>query len=123
MIIDAPVSLLPPCVKCGKAFTDDDMSKVIFVDECMHLCCKDCLKASIEESYPDVFCLMRGCEAKLSDFEIRDILGKEDMDALDSKILNAMLDKDKNLVRCKCGNAIEFSKGEVIYQYKNDQGE
>jgi hypothetical protein len=35
---------------------------------------------------------------------------------------NKLLDQDKGIVRCKCGNAIQVVKGEVYYDYKNDEG-
>jgi IBR domain, a half RING-finger domain len=58
----------------------------------------------------------------VNDYEARQILGPEAYDKLQSKLLNSMLDNQDNLVRCKCGSAIEFSKGEVNYLYKNDEG-
>lgn len=33
-----------------------------------------------------------------------------------------MIEQDENVVRCKCGNAIEVLKGEIYYGFKNDDG-
>lgn len=76
MMMDMMERMPPPetclqCVKCKKQFKDEEQDKIIFVDECLHVACKDCLKPAISESYPEVFCLEKGCEAKLSDYEIR----------------------------------------------------
>lgn len=37
-------------------------------------------------------------------------------------MVNSIIEQDENVVRCKCGNAIEFIKGEVYYGFKNDEG-
>ena len=51
------------------------MDKIVFVDECLHVACKECLKVAIDKSYPEVTCLAENCKAKLNDYEMRAIMG------------------------------------------------
>lgn len=95
---------------------------MVFVDQCLHILCKPCLKPAIEAHYPEVKCLFQGCKAKLQDWEVREILGKEAYEALQQKMATSFIEEDENIVRCKCGNAIEVVQGKVYYDYKNDEG-
>ncbi len=92
------------------------------MDECCELVCKACLKAAIKENYPDVKCPNKQCKGKLQDFEVKSILGEKDFEALQTEMTNKLLEEDEGIVRCKCGNAIEVVKGEIYYDFKNDEG-
>ena len=50
------------------------------------------------------------------------ILGEKDYEALQTEMTNKLLEEDQGIVRCKCGNAIEVVKGEIYYDFKNDEG-
>lgn len=63
------------CIKCQKLFADSDQSNIIFIDECLHILCKPCLKEAIDKDYPNVSCQAPGCKAKIQDFEVRYVLG------------------------------------------------
>ena len=54
------------------------MDKIVFVDECLHVACKECLKEAIDKSYPEVTCLAENCKAKLNDYEMRAIMGQKE---------------------------------------------
>jgi len=58
------------------------MNLVTFLDECLHLVCKECLSLAIKEHYPDVPCPIRGCKSKISDLEARNVLTKEEYEDL-----------------------------------------
>jgi IBR domain, a half RING-finger domain len=92
------------------------------LDSCCHLLCTDCIKGKIKASYPDVVCPVKSCGIKLANAEIRLILGDKEYEDLQTEMTNKLLEEQEGIVRCKCGNAIEFVKGEVMYNYKNDEG-
>ena len=72
----APPSSHLLCVKCGTNFGDAEQHQILFLEECCHVVCKICLKAAITASFPEeVFCPGQDCEAKLADYEVRDVLG------------------------------------------------
>jgi hypothetical protein len=84
--------------------------------------CNKCLKEAIKKSYPEVKCPNKGCKGKVAEYEIKSILGEKGYEGLQTEMTNKLLDQEKGIVRCKCGNAIEVVKGEVYYDYKNDEG-
>ena len=92
------------------------------MEKCCDLVCKGCLKDVISQKYPDVVCPVARCGAKIDDYEVRQILGQKDYEDLQIKLALKVIDEDKGVVRCKCGNAIEVLKGEIYYDYKNDEG-
>ena len=111
------------CVSCKSEHADVEFGQSIyFLDQCCELVCSKCLKEAIEKGYPDVKCPNKGCKAKVAEYEIRSILGEKAYEALQTEMTNKLLDQEKGIVRCKCGNAIEVVKGEVYYDYKNDEG-
>ncbi len=65
-ILAAPPSSKIFCSKCEASFDDCELGdKFIYVDECFHPFCKQCLTKEIETSYPDVKCMYPDCKAKL----------------------------------------------------------
>lgn len=108
------------CVACDKIFTD--FEKIVFLDICSHIVCKECLSEQINLSYPEVKCLAEGCESKVQDFEVRTVLGNEEYEKLQEKMTNKALEGDQNMVKCKCGNMIEMVQGKIYYDIKNYDG-
>lgn len=49
-------------------------------------------------------------------------MGEQDLDKLQKEMMERVLNEDKNLVRCKCGNAIEVLQGQVYYDIKKEDG-
>ena len=111
------------CSKCEASFEYCELGdKVIYIDECLHAICKSCLTKEIDATYPDVKCMHPGCKVNILDMEVRAILGDKAYEDLQTKMTLKLLDQQNGIVRCKCGNAIEFMKGDIDYNYKNDEG-
>lgn len=49
------------------------------------------------------------------------MLGEDVLEGLQQRALQHILE-DENIVRCKCGNAMEFRKGKPDYTIKDDKG-
>jgi hypothetical protein len=56
-------------------------------------------------------CPTPGCKKQISMSEIREHIGEKVLEELDSQIMNNLLNESKNLIKCKCGNIMEFVEG------------
>jgi len=50
--------------------------------------CKDCIKSTVEEFYPEATCPVLNCEGKILDLEVKNVLGEKDFDELQLKMVN-----------------------------------
>jgi hypothetical protein len=96
------------CLACERVFKDfEKMEKeLLFIEQCSHIFCKECLTEHINLSYPDVKCLADGCESHLKDFEVRSVIGEAAFFKLEEELITKAL--KGNATRCKCGNLIEL---------------
>ena len=58
-----------PCANCRKTFID--FTVIVYLENCNHMVCKECLTESINLQYPDSCCPMNDCDKKLYEAEIR----------------------------------------------------
>ena len=49
-------------------------------------------------------------------------MGEKDYDSFMIALASKAFEGNKNVVKCKCGNLIEFVVGKVYYDIKNDEG-
>ena len=49
-------------------------------------------------------------------------MGQKDYDEFTAKFSSKLLEGNKNIVKCRCGNLIELIQGKIYYDIKNDEG-
>ncbi len=76
----APVDEGIPCANCLKSFMD--FTDIVYLENCNHMVCKECLTETINLQYPDSCCPLNDCEKKLYEAEIRQALGDKAYDEL-----------------------------------------
>ena len=54
-----------------------------------------------------MICPEVNCGVYLTDFEIQGILDRQEYEEIHSKLMKQVVENDKSLVVCKCGNVIE----------------
>lgn len=58
------------CTKCEKEFSDKELDKIIYLENCSHVVCMECIKSEIKEHFPDVECPDKDCATLLPEWEI-----------------------------------------------------
>ncbi len=56
------------CAQCNQAFEDMTFEQVIYLEDCGHFVCKNCLKQRIIDQYPEVFCPKDDCGKHIYDY-------------------------------------------------------
>lgn len=115
--------LFMACVNCDRKFDDFEYEKIHFLESCAHIICKDCFVHSVKDQYirhqkadcPD-------CGQLINEYEIKALLGAEQLEKLQLEAMAAIANDDQSLVKCQCGNVMEVSEGSVDYNQKDDAG-
>jgi len=110
------------CISCEEVFGDVKFEEVIYLEQCCHTVCKKCLTERIEGDFPEVTCPDEECNRPLFEFEMENIVGKDKLEELQKKMVSEVLNKEKGVIYCKCGNAIEFIAGKIYYDLKKEDG-
>ena len=61
---------------------DGCFDQVLFLENCSHMVCKECLKVNIDDSYPESVCPVNNCEGKVLDVEVKNVLGDKEYEQL-----------------------------------------
>ena len=70
-----------------------DYNDILFIENCSHIVCKECLKPLIEKLYPDVSCPARFCDILLNDLEVKAVIGNEKYEELQNILVTNLLAK------------------------------
>lgn len=115
--------LFMQCINCEGKFDDFEYEKIHFLETCCHIICKICFKKLVKKEYitkHKVDC--PECNQQINDYEIKALLGAELLEKLQNDAMHHIVEEDKSLVSCPCGNAIEVEEGKVDYNQKDDNG-
>lgn len=115
--------LFMSCVKCNSKFDDFEYDKIHFLETCCHIICKECFKVLVKKEYiakqkadcPE-------CGVQINEYEIKALLGAEVLEVLQKDAMMAIVNEDKSLTQCPCGNAMQVEEGKTDYNQKDDAG-
>eukprot|EP00347_Sterkiella_histriomuscorum_P011168 403373493 len=108
------------CGSCQSVMNDKNFEEFIFLEKCCHCICKSCIKIASEKQFPEVKCPQLDCNQFLMEFELRQVLGDKVFDDLQQTSVKKFLSEEMDLIKCKCGNMIEVTQGDVCMVKKDD---
>lgn len=70
------------CEACRKSYYNNrDSDKLWFINQCCHMICRPCIMRMAIEKYVEqdgkIVCPELGCGARLSDYELTEVIGRE----------------------------------------------
>ena len=68
-------------------------------------------------------CPAQGCDKLVAMSEIRENMGEKAMDELEQQIMNTFINESSNMIKCKCGNIMEFIQGSIDLKQKDEDGQ
>jgi hypothetical protein len=111
------------CISCEDDFGEGQYEEIIYLEKCDHQVCKKCLEERIIDNYPEVHCPDENCKGQILEPEMDSVLGKERFNQLQTDMVNKVIEGDKGVVVCPCGNAIEvIPEDKVNYAAKKEDG-
>ena len=82
------------CKRCRTIFKDFDLEKIIYLENCAHVVCLDCIKKEIIDHYPEVECPEDECTAKMPDWEISHIIGQQSLEELQKNLVMKCMEEE-----------------------------